>query len=41
MLLDSPDTFIEDVEFIICQTFLLEDCYDSVVDAATSDTYSM
>ncbi len=30
-----PDTFIEEEEFIICQTFLLEDCYDSVVDAAT------
>ncbi len=30
-----PDTFIEDVEFVICQTFLLEDGYDRVVDAAT------
>lgn len=30
-----PDTFIEDVEFVIRQTFLLEDCYDSVVDAET------
>ena len=28
-----PDTFIEGVEFVICQTFLLEDCYDSIVDA--------
>lgn len=30
-----PDTFIEDVEFVICQTFLLEDCYDGIVNAAT------
>lgn len=33
-----PDTFVEDVEFIICQTFFLEDSYDGIVDAATWNT---
>lgn len=35
---DLPDTFIEDVKFIICQTFLLEDSYDGIVNAATQHT---
>ena len=33
-----PDTFIEDVEFVVCQTFLLEDSDNSIVDAATPQT---
>lgn len=33
--LNLPDTFIEDIELIICQTFLLEDCDDGIVDAVT------
>lgn len=35
---DLPDTFIEDVEFVICQTFLLKDGYDGIVNAATQHT---
>lgn len=38
---NSPDTFIEDIEFIVCQTLLLEDCYDSIVDAATPNTHGL
>lgn len=30
-----PDTFVEDIEFVICQTFLLEDCYYGIVNATT------
>lgn len=36
--LNSPDTFIENEEFVICQAFLLEDCDDSIVDAAAPNT---
>lgn len=36
--LNLPDTFIENEEFVICQTFLLEDCDDSIVDAAAPNT---
>lgn len=39
--LNLPDTFVEDVEFVICQTFFLEDCDDSVVDAATQQTHKL
>lgn len=33
-----PDTFVEDVEFVICQTFFLEDSYDGIVNAVTWNT---
>ena len=39
--LNLPDTFVEDVEFVICQTFLLEDGDDSVVDAAAQQTHKL
>lgn len=29
-----PDTFVEDVQFVICQAFFLEDSYDGIVNAA-------
>lgn len=31
-----PDTFVKDVEVIICQTFLLEDRYDCIVNTVTA-----
>ena len=37
--LNLPDAFVEDVKFVISQALLLEDCDDSIVDAATQNTH--